>query len=466
MPTGSAHWKVGVMTVPGSTGSQSVTGLGGTPAAVFFYGTNWLTEDAVVTSTGTGLFRGMAAPKYDAPSTTLQFSSSVIPAGDAMYFREDAIGMIDSSLGFVYRATLTSFDADGFSVTWQSVTAGGYKVVYVALMDVSNVGAFRGTTNQAGLAFGFKAGASLYQGVYGTGDSGGNVANNSQTQNWYGGGAYPGASASGWMSAAMVSATFPASASQQYVTDLTLDLPHIRAATGVHFSGPFLITSDITAAPSGTNLSFAGEIQDSGMIVAWDDEDSATGGLTPGAATGNTQTVSGLPFRPGLVIGYAMSDEPHAQGTGGRGAAGFSVVSTGFQWTALVDGVDRGAFQSFQRGVVDVVHNSNVHAATVELTEDGFVVTTEEDDVSPASWAWHAFGHPQPLIAWLPSIYRRVFGTSLTPPEAIAVVIAKSAPETTLGASGSGTSYLFTGFVLLESTDQIILEDGSGFLLL
>jgi hypothetical protein len=410
-----ATWKVGTITVPGSTGSQSITGLGGTPAAVFFLGTNWLTEDSSVTSTGTGVFRGMAAPKYDAPSTTLENAASITIAGDAHYEENIAILMLKTSVSglgdVLYSAAFSSFDGDGFTVNFNNVTAGGYKVVYVALMDVASVGAFRGVTNQSGLSFGFKAGASLLHGAW----QGPQVFGNDRTQEFFGGAAYPGTSSLGWMSAGMAAGCFPTSASQQYVNDLTLDAPSTRVATGMHFTGPFLITSNITAVPTGgglTNLTFQGDSDDAGMIVAWDDEDSATGSVSIPANTGNTTTVSGLSFAPGLVMFYSVSDEPQGQGTGGRGAAGFGIATKNFQWCSLVDGVSsRGAFQSFQRGFVDCVNGSNVHAGTVELTADGFILTTEEDDASGGSLIWHAFGHPSPTVSqWIPHIYRRVQG--------------------------------------------------------
>lgn len=117
-----------------------------------------------------------------------------------------------------------------------------------------------------------------------------------------------------------------------------------------------------------------------------------------------------MPFNPGLVTGYSISDEPQGQSTGGRGAVGFSVVAPGFQWCATVDGMSsRGAFQSFQRGVADVVNGSSVHAAEIDIVPQGFTVTTQEDDVSPASWVWHAFGSPPRSEAmWVPQFYRRL----------------------------------------------------------
>jgi hypothetical protein len=200
------------------------------------------------------------------------------------------------------------------------------------------------------------------------------------------------------------------------------------------------------------------------MIVAWDDEDNTTGRLVPATSTGGTSAVTGLPFPPGLVIGYSLSDELPAQGSGGaRGAAGFSVITTDFQWSALVDGTSSyGAFQSFQRGVVDRVSGTSVHAGTVELTDNGFIVTTEEDDIGSSDWVWHAFGHPD--FAFTPQFYRVLPGgriASIVVPPPPTVVF----PVVTFTATTSGV-ITFTGFLLLEGGDQIILEDGSGFLLL
>src|SRR5262245_56677858 len=78
----AARYKTGVITVPSSTGTMAVTGLGGTRKDVFFMGTNWLAEDTAVTSAGTGIFRGMAARDYSA-GTISNSSSSVVVAGDA-----------------------------------------------------------------------------------------------------------------------------------------------------------------------------------------------------------------------------------------------------------------------------------------------------------------------------------------------------------------------------------------------
>ena len=207
-----------------------------------------------------------------------------------------------------------------------------------------------------------------------------------------------------------------------------------------------------------------------GMIVAWDDEDSETGRVsTPAQDQDDTVTVTGLPFAPGLVIGYSISDEPHGQGSGSvRGAVGFSVATPDFQWCALVDGASsQGAFQSFQRGFVDTVNGTDVHAGTVELTDDGFVLTTEEDTATANDWVWHAFGHPLRRLVWLPQIYRLLLARGYGPAHipVTGSIGQEGEPWVPVEISTGGT-ITFTGFVLLEGGDQIILEDGTGFLLL
>lgn len=448
MPPGDATWRVGTITVPSATGDVAVTGLGGTPLAVFFYGTNWLTEDTAVTTTGTGLFRGMAALKYDDPGTILQNSASLVPAGDAHHIANGhCMNQLDTSggLSFLYTAIFDSFDADGFTVNFDLAASGGYKVVYVALMDVVNCGAYVGANTT--LSLGWKAGASLLHGAWGGPDTG----FGDRTQEYYGGGAYPGTSGGGsWFGAGHTNFSFPTSTGQQFNVLIQNDAPSTSVAQGGEFIGPSLTTGNVLAYPAGTGLEdfvMTFTNNNGGMVVIWDDEASQTGRVsTPAVSTGGTVTVSGLPFEPGLVIGYTKSNDPGGQGSfdGVHGATGFSVAtSDGFQWCAVVDGHGtRGSFQSFQRGFADTVEGTNAHAGTVVLTDDGFVMTTEEDDVSPSDWVWHAFGHPLRRVMWIPQFIRRI-------------------RESTGGATPPPPP---PGLLLLEDDGRIELEDGSGFL--
>jgi hypothetical protein len=417
-----ATWKVETITVPSGTGSvaYSFPSWGGkTPKALLFYGTNWLTEDAAVTSNGSGVFRGMAAPKWDALGTILNSAASVVsaPSGNAHHLSNShCTNQLDTSGGLTFRhgAICTAIVPDGFTLNWDSVTAGGYKVIVVALFDVDNavgvITMYDGTVRNLG----FKAGASILHGAWGGTDIGGA----DRTQEFYGSAAYRGGNSAAWSVAAGVGVLcFPTSSSGQYVNEIGgSQPPHVYIITGGHFTGPFLVTSNIIAYPTGSpsagnSFLIGGDSFDGGMVVIFDDEDTEAFRLTPAQAAAATATKTGLPFAPGLLLGYTISDEPPGQGTGARGAIGFGVVTPDFQWCATVDGKSaQGAFQSFQRGIADTVNGSSVHAASIELTDDGFVATTEEAATTTHGVSWHAFGHPDVRPRWLPGIYRRISG--------------------------------------------------------
>lgn len=408
-------WKAGTLNVPGSPGSVSVTGLGGQPSAVFFFGTNWTAEDSVELSAGTGMFRGHAAPKWDDPGTIVQSAATATPPGNQHAMQNVAILMhtTGGSGTNLYGATFSSFDSDGFTVNFFTASGGGYKVVYVALMNAGNVGGYTGTGTTLGL--GWKAGASMLHGAW----AGSVVGGNDRTQEFYGGGAYPGHSHLDWRAAGQTVYSFPTSASSQFEIKAVSGRPDVRVTNSATFVGPFISAGVVKAYPDylGDLTDFVLQSTASGTdglsVVIWDDEDSMAGVLTPATAVSGTATVSGLDFEPGLVVGYCVSNEPQSTNSDGgawRGAMGFTVATKDFQWSALVDGSPaQGAYQSFTNGFTDLVSGatSGVLAGTVELTEDGFVLTTQVTTGTGQVWAWHAFGHPLVEIMWVPNFYRR-----------------------------------------------------------
>lgn len=402
-------WEAGFLTVPSGTGSQAITGLRKRPKALFFFGVNFLTEDTAVTTTGTSIFRGMAGPKWDAPTTIIQNAACVSPAGD-QHSEQDVAILVHTTAGTganLYGATVTSIDANGFTLNWFTAAAGGYKVVWVALYDVANIGFFRGTGINT-INLDWRAGASMLHGAW----AGPVIGGADRTQEYYASGAYP---LSGVMYGAGLTAfTFPTSAGQQYNIGVFNLQPDITITQGGTFVGPFLSVGNVQAYPTGTGfedfyVDFTAA--DGGVVGMWDDYDTITGRLTPPASVAGSTTVT-LPFEPGLVIGYSISNEPTQQGSGSvRGAVGFSVATPDFQWCALIDGFSsRGSYQSFQRGFVDRVDGTSVHAGeiTFPLNEPEFVLTTDVASTSPSTWVWHAFGHPTPEFMWIPHFYRRV----------------------------------------------------------
>lgn len=449
MATGDAFWKAVVVTVPGSTGAQTVTGLGGTPRAVIVYASNFSTEDSVVTTTGIGLSRGMAVEDYTSPGTMLNNAAFVSPAGDQSRITNGVVSSLTTAgnaSAVDVGAIISSFDADGFTLNYGTVTSGR-KLVCLCLMGPAlNVGGYTGTG--ATLTPGWKAGASLLHGSW----NGPDYTGDGEAGQYYGGGAYPTSSSINWQAAGLSASGYPAHLSQ-WLIGLHDLAPTTAVTVGGTFSGPFLSSGNVLAHPTGgglTNFNMDFSAGNGGLVAFWDDEDSRTGSLTPAQDAGSTATVSGLPFRPGLVLFYSISDEPAGQSSGSpvRGAVGFSAATPEFQWAAITDPNDRGSFQSFSRGFADTVHNTDLHAGTVALTSDGFVLTTVEDSATVHDLVWHAFGHPFPGTIWLPQIYRRV---------------------TDIGSGGVGniaSPSVPPGDVLLEDGGRITLEDDSGFLTL
>lgn len=414
MAAGDATWKVEVLTVPSGTGvvSYSFPGWGGkTPKALFSFATNWLAEDTIDTTAGCGVQRGMCAPKYDAPGTLLQNMAFAAPADNHYEQNHFACVLNLSGSTSLWIAEVDSLDPGGFTLDWLQGAAGGYKVVVVALFDVLEVGAYVGTGGT--ITLGWKAGASLIHGAW----AGPVVLGTDRSQEWYGGGAYPGSTQPGWFGAGLSIFSFPtAPGGGQYNVEVDNLSPHIKVTAGGHFIGPFLTTANITAFPTGGSLfDFAMSFDatfNGGMAVMWSDESSKTGRVSPTPDNaGDTASVV-LPFDPGLVIGYSIGDEPDGQGSGtNRGSIGLSVATPDFQWCAMADAhSSRAAFQSFQRGFIDGVNAGAVHAGTVTLDTLGFELQTVEDSmVTPHEWVWHAFGHPGRRPVWVPQFYRRVF---------------------------------------------------------
>lgn len=415
-PTTGTTWKAIALTVPGSTGSQSITGLASgnkAPLAALFFGVNWTSEDTIETGSGHGMFRGMACQKFDDAGTIVNGAACMVPPGDCHSITDDyCINLLDTSgvgTNYLARASVTSFDADGVTLDWDVVTAGGYQIVCLVLLGDDSVlaGAYSGIY-AATPVLGFRPGSVFFHGAWGGPD----ITGDDRTQEFYGSCSYRGTSQGGWQAVGLSQLVFPTSAGAQYDMNLQANLPATIAADGGHFLGPFLVLSNILVYPTAAGLEtlvIDGDGEDGGMVLAWNDEDSYRGFQATPDNTGDTELVSGLPFDPGLVVGYNMGIEPSGQGSGSSpGSVGFSVVTRDFQWSALAIR-DIGAIQSFQRGFIDNVDATDYHAGTIELLGGGFLMTADEDGLDPTTWIYHAFGHPE-SASWLPHIYRRESG--------------------------------------------------------
>ena len=155
---------VGSLTSPTATGDQSYTGIGFQPKAIIFLGdkqnaTGW------TTTYQTGIsFTTAAAQNYGVSASNLSGTGrreQAYAASNAPYVNTTATGNCTGTSAYL-AAVLKQFDADGFTLTWNTVQAAGYTIHYIALGgDLSNAKAISwtsktGTGSQAVTGVGFK----------------------------------------------------------------------------------------------------------------------------------------------------------------------------------------------------------------------------------------------------------------------------------------------------------------------
>lgn len=397
-------WLARTITVPSTPGAVSIVDqdINNNVSVCLTYGTNFLTEDALTTAAGTGLFRGIAAPSVSSPGNIFQMAGSLCPAGDA--HRSDLCGVLQidtlGGAGILYRGTI-DFDAHGITVNFDVVAAGGHKVV--VLIGYGFVSAGELFSAAGTMDLGFLAQSAVTNTAWG----GPVAAGTDRTQEGFGGGSYDPASNLNWQGGWLAAYCFPTSVSAQFWLELmyqTLSTPLV--STGVDFIGPFLLTGYSGGRPVAPTEFAYSTFNPYGAII-WD-EISRIGMAAPSAVAGGVVAVP-VPFSPAALIGYSIGNHASQQGTGGIGACGFSVVTDDFQWCALVDGSvsgGRAAFQSYAVGCCAAVSTTQKTTADVTLGELAFEMETVDNGLGSVSWMYHAFKGPRG--GWIPQVYRRV----------------------------------------------------------
>ena len=129
----------GQITAPttGTTGNQAYTGVGFTPDFLMFWGVGLTTDSSSDYGLNFGL--GFATASTEACITGMS-RDAVATTDSARYQRGDnsncyALLSITSSSTKVLEGSLTSMNADGFTINWTTVAAGGasVKIGYLAL---------------------------------------------------------------------------------------------------------------------------------------------------------------------------------------------------------------------------------------------------------------------------------------------------------------------------------------------
>lgn len=131
--------KVGTFTANTSTGSQAVTGIGGTPLAALFAST-WQATTGTQAAPGTIAISGAAGSNAWDDAQASNASGSRSNTGHHTAASEVFVTLAGAASGsptIVAAATLTSLDSDGWTWNWTATDGTAAEIVYVAF-GVSN----------------------------------------------------------------------------------------------------------------------------------------------------------------------------------------------------------------------------------------------------------------------------------------------------------------------------------------
>lgn len=142
-----SFFKGGYLPFPTSTGSAAVTGVGFSPQAVIFLWTNAATEDVWLQNTagavGGGIGQASIRNTVTADLSILQASYHEIWTGNQIgsRFSNKAISMKAARLvaGAEFEASLSSFDADGFTLNVTTAAPGARHLYWLAIGNMQDI---------------------------------------------------------------------------------------------------------------------------------------------------------------------------------------------------------------------------------------------------------------------------------------------------------------------------------------
>lgn len=420
----STQYKSGSFIVPGSTGDQSITGLGFQPAGVFFFGTNATAGlDSVTNVSTVGMFGGMMALDWDS-STILEESVNFLPVSKRGFLDSRCIRCEGASAspfnGLLAHAV--SLDADGFTISWEAASPSGtHYVHYLAWGGGDNAGAeetYAGSGDQT-LSLGWRVKSVLTLGGYdsnGDGVQGFPVGASTGDYCWWGSGSYP--VAGGNLGAYAVDVIN----GQQRVANV-LDSGSPATVTENYSPGVAgtILGGQLRTRPSGGSftdllIDYVSTSTSYDITAFWDGE-SSSGLVTPTDTAGAevVETMANPLVEEVAAVLFFTTGDTNSFGTTLTGNLGFGVATLNHQACCYMDGSEERVFQSITKGWCCDVDSGGAVAGTVALEDQQMTLTTTDDGGSDAfQMVYIAFGPD--VGAWIPHIYRWVLPVPVPTP--------------------------------------------------
>jgi hypothetical protein len=414
----------GTFAFPTVTGDFSVTGLGFEPKMVVLFGGNQATEDTLLTGlTRPGIFLSLCTVDWDGVGIktfclSIAGNTSAHTVSDPVgYVRcaghagERPIRMQDSSGsgGIDYRASLITFDPDGFTLT-VSHAAPGNRPIHWWAMAGDVVAAF--AANTAGsFDTGFPIHSFLAMNGPATG-GGDEVAWGGDSWLHFGTSHYPtdASTLDARVSATTHTGCLPSSGAgrQGFTEQFQYEgVPGNRVCHDLSAAGPAILSGYVLVQPDVVNgteavITNVGSITDY-THVSWMGNDGTAGAVVTPATIGNVTSVSVPDWfdRFDLVMFSTINGATASLGTAEL-RYGLGVLHPDYQG-CVVMGADGSFYQSSSKCA------ARCTAAGAQAAEGTILGSTFELETvlgGSIDVSYHAFGRPE--LGWLPSIYRRV----------------------------------------------------------
>jgi len=488
-------YAVGGFDFPTSTGNYSVTGLGFQPVAVIMLGSNFSTVGTLMTGqTGPGLFISVNALDYS-DGTTIR-SLCLAPNGNSDANNANYRGYENGPISMQtnagtatvvdYKANSISFDADGFSINVSTAAGSRRPIHWIAfggdIGPTEPVAMVSSATKQL-----YASSSVTFNNAYeprsalvvGTTAASGFGEGAVDTQAWFtfGSGHYPEISPNpnGWHSSSVwtqIELSSPLGrqgfTAQQVWQTSSADPTALNTSETIGALGPVLVEGFRRFRPNyGVDMT---QMVNEGTIGAntwqyglwWNGE-----GWTDHADVPDDGTV--VVPRPANFKNFeaVLFSTVNGADVGGNTVPlryGFGVLGPDYQG-CVVFGQDGSCYQSVTRAAATCTA-SGANTASGTLNGSSFKLTNEEGG-AVNGLIWHGFGNQGLVAKWIPHIYRILTPSGRQPVQVVVRPVYTTTGGTgTVGGTGGGVILTFTGYLTLEDTSHIVLEDDSGFLTL
>jgi hypothetical protein len=402
-----------------AAGSHTVSGMSSQPRLVLFTGTNQSTFGTILTGSGLGGFIGFASNDTFGSTTIKNYCESAIMTGTGCSnLSERCCYAQTTNAAFggatLYEATVTSFNADGFSISF-STGSGAHTVFYMAFCGIDGSHSFlyeKTIDGTLGVDIGTPPSVAVALSQWR--DTGHTMPKSTSTLPWCSGGFGDVSGGSGSLVGEWLYQTYSKNNLTQRWTN-GVNQPGSNAILGAeNRPGPLQTTIGLgylEATRAGNSIFVDGEVagHDYAIAVLSEQCTRMEAGAVQAGTEGATQTfvLDQLGVAPEACVFINMESQPKVA-SDEPGRWGFGFASPTFECSWLVDRSSSAMYQSTSYSWISSVSATAFSAGTTDFAptsgQIGFV--TVENAGGAGVSGFGAFATFCDIRPWLPQIIR------------------------------------------------------------